>query len=346
MKTIFALFLLTPVFLLAASPSRVETGHFTSDILVENLIGIDPDRSISVYLPPGYDESGAEYPVIYYLHNFYWSNQQMFADGVVKATFDRAITNGVIRPVVVVAPDYTTPTAGAFYTNSPVSGRMQDYTIDEVVPWVQERYRVRDDPAGRGIAGEMIGGYGAFRLAMLRPDVFGSVYGLHIVATGTGFSPMADRFDWSVVHEAESYNALDGIPFAAIFVSMAQAFTPNPDRPPLYANWMKERNADGELVVDHVLARELREAFLLDRMVGDYVDNLRSLRGIKLDWGRYDPNPDHILSNRQFVRLLEEYGIEHEAEEYRGATWDQNWTEFGRVYADLLPFFDRHLAFE
>ena len=62
-----------------------------------------------------------------------------------------------------------------------------------------------------------------------------------------------------------------------------------------------------------------------------------------MDWGRYDPNQDHVYANVAFSRKLEEYGITHSAEEYAGNEWNQLWVPNGRVEADLLPFFAQYL---
>ncbi len=331
----------------ASSPSRVVTEEFTSEILAENKIGLDLERNAMVYLPPGYDDDlKARFPVIYFLHNFWWSNAQMFEDGVVQATFDRAIANGVIRPFILVAADYTSPTIGSFYPNSPVTGRMQDYTIEEVVPLIDSRYRTIPNRDGRGITGDFVGAYGALRFAMFRPDVFGTVYGLHPVATGEGPAPRVTFSDWELIHGAESFADLAGHGREEVFVTMAQDFLPNVNRPPLYADFLMEPNETGDLVVNHESYRNLNDAFLLNRFAGDNVDNLRSLNGIKFDWGRFDQTYSHVHRNRQFCRLLVEFGVDVEAEEYQGNTWEKNWTEYGRVYSNLLPFFARHLVWE
>jgi S-formylglutathione hydrolase FrmB len=52
------------------------------------------------------------------------------------------------------------------------TGRYHTYLCDEVVPWVDERYRTLSDAANRGIAGKSSGGYGAMVTPMLRPDLF------------------------------------------------------------------------------------------------------------------------------------------------------------------------------
>jgi hypothetical protein len=70
------------------------------------------------------------------------------------------------------------------------------------------------------------------------------------------------------------------------------------------------------------------------------------LKGIGFDWSRYDPIQDHVVGSVAFSRKLETYGIEHEAEEYRGVYWEENWKVNGRFYARVLPFLNRFLVFD
>ncbi len=99
-------------------------------------------------------------------------------------------------------------------------------------------------------------------------------------------------------------------------------------------------------MIDAALIRKLMDSFLLDHVAPRHADSLRTLRGLKFDWGRNDPNPDHVVSNQAFSRLLTELGVPHEAEEYVGGWGDRTWGESGRVYTDLLPFFARTLVYE
>jgi hypothetical protein len=90
----------------------------------------------------------------------------------------------------------------------------------------------------------------------------------------------------------------------------------------------------------------MRNNFFLESFIGQYADNLKSLRAFKFDWARSDPNWDHVYSNEAFTHKLNEYGIPHEAEEYNGiSTGDVNWSAEGRITTDLLPFFQIHLVF-
>jgi len=90
----------------------------------------------------------------------------------------------------------------------------------------------------------------------------------------------------------------------------------------------------------------LQQRFHLDESLDQYADNLRSLRALAFDWGRYDPTVAHIYSNQSFTRKLADLGIPHEAEEFSGSPWDQYWGEHGRFTTRVLPFFARHLVFQ
>jgi len=75
------------------------------------------------------------------------------------------------------------------------------------------------------------------------------------------------------------------------------------------------------------------------------IENLRKLRAVAFDWARYDPGYSHVHSVREFSIKLDELGIDHQAEEYRGDPWSKNFTDDGRFYHRLLPFFGQHLQF-
>jgi pimeloyl-ACP methyl ester carboxylesterase len=332
----------------AAPASVVETKYIDSRILEDNRVGLSLHRSLKVYLPPGYAKGKARYPVVYMLHGLNWSNERMFApESTIQRTFDQAIADGVIRPFIAVAPDYTTSGPGTFYANSSTAGRFEDFTLQEVIPFVDANYRTLAAPASRAIMGEHMGAYGALLYAFRHPEVFGMVYGLHPVGTGSGLVPMYSRPDWKRVYAAKSFADISGNPgdpYTPVFVAMAQAFLPNPDRPPFYCDFIME-SVNGEPQLHVANLQLLKSRFMLEKVVVDQLDKVRALRGIKFDWGRYDPNQDHVYANQAFTRKLDELGIEHEAEEYRGLPWDKYWSEDGRVYNDVLPFFARRLKF-
>ncbi|WP_276374984.1 alpha/beta hydrolase-fold protein [Chryseolinea sp. H1M3-3] len=321
------------------------TKYINSEILRDNRIGIDLKRSISVYLPPGYHESRKAYPVIYFFHSLGGSNERMFTvDNLVQPLLDRAIGNGIIDEFILVAANYSSPTLGSWFENSATSGRWLDYTIKEVVPFVDNNFRTIRHRDSRGLAGEFIGGYGALKFAMLYPELFSVVYALHPVGTGSGLMPPQGVVDWRRLHKSKSFAELWGDHYAPGFVAMSQAYLPNPNRPPFYCDFFVElENGEPQLQPDNL--KKLQSRFHLDELLDEYAGNLRKMRGIAFDWGRYDQTQSHIYSNQAFTRKLDHLGIEHVAEEYNGGAYDKNWISHGRVEDNMLPFFNQHLVF-
>jgi S-formylglutathione hydrolase FrmB len=334
----------TPATAAEASHGTLLTEHLTSSILRQNRIGIDPKRSIKVFLPPDYSTSGKAYPVVYYLHNTYWSPAQMFGEGHVVRLLERGFATRAVKELIFVVADYSTPTTGSIYENSPISGRWLDFTVQELVPFVDSRFRTLPHRDSRAAVGDFFGGRGALKLGMTHADIFGVVYALHPVATGTGGIPWpAVQIDWQQLYQAKSFSDLtDGR--ARLFVTISQAFLPNADRPPFYCDFFMEPDrGQPSLHVENTL--RTKRGFLLEETLQESAANLRSLRGLAFDWGRFDPTQDHVHANRTFSRKLEDLGIEHEAEEYRGGPWDRLWGDDGRFYLRVLPFLDRHLVF-
>lgn len=330
----------------AIEHGTVITEHLTSSILKENRIGIDANRTVKVYLPPSYATSHRSYPVVYYFHSTHWSPEQMFQDGNLVNLMERGFANGVVKEFIFVAADYSTPTTGSIYENSPISGRWLDFTVQELVPFIDDRFRTLRHRDSRALTGDFFGGRGTLQLAMLYPDIFSVAYALHPVATGTGMLPWSHvGIDWKRLHHAKTFADLEGDGRTQLFVTISQAYLPNPNRPPFYCDFYMELE-DGEPKLHLENTRKLQTGFLLDQTLDQHAANLRKMRALAFDWGRYDPTPAHIYANQAFSRKLDDLGIEHEAEEYRGVPWIDNWTENGRFYARLLPFFGRHLVFE
>lgn len=329
-----------------ATGSVVETRILDSTVLKDNRTGLNTRRPLKVYLPPGYATGTRRYPVIYMLHGLNWSNERMFAPGAAtQPTFDRAIATGVIKPFIAVAPDYTTQGPGTFFVNSTTAGRFEDFTVQEVVPFIDANYRTLARPGSRVIMGEHMGAFGALWYAVHHADVWSTVYALHPVGTGSGLVPMWSRPDWNRVKSAKDFAGLAGDPYTPVFVAMSQAFLPNADRPPFYCDFIVNLE-DEPATLNVANSQLLRSRFFLEKAIVDNLDKVKTLRGIKFDWGRYDPNQDHVYANQAFTRKLEELGLEHEAEEYRGLPWDKYWIDDGRVINEVLPFFARRLDFQ
>jgi hypothetical protein len=324
--------------------SRLDHTQIRATSIAGNKLGISPMRGVNVYLPPDYDTPGKRFPVIYFLNNVNETETEPFASHDAKALLDTAIADGTIGSVIVVTADFSTPMGSSWYVDSSVTGNWQDFMVKELVPYIDSRYRTLATSASRGMAGDRMGGYGAIRFGMTNPDVFGAVYALHPVGTGTGVQTMHSRPNLEKLQNATSLAEFKDDLFGGIFLSIYQAHVPNPDKPPLYVD-LPGRKQGNELQVDAKQTGRLIKNFLLVNHLPEYAGNLKRLRAFKFDWGRNDGNYDHVISNQAFARMLDEYGVNYEAEEYRAWWGERTWGSDGRVVTDLLPFFAKNLAF-
>lgn len=344
--TLFALLLISNTSLAQYPSGKVVYEHLYSELL-ENPGGENPTRRVTIYLPPGYEESNQRYPVIYFLHGFTWSDSLMIVEDHFDKLLDKAIATHKIKPVIVVMPDEYTLYRGSFYTNSSLTGKWADFTGIDLINFIDKNYRTIPKWESRGISGHSMGGQGAIKMGMLYPEVFSAVYAL---------SPAVLDIEGELGYHGAGYRRLPAIKsreqlvtgwsefYPNAIVAMGRAYSPNPNKPPFYADVPYEFE-NGKLTVNYDVLRVWKEKSVIG-MVDDHVEDLKKLKAIKLDWGRNEENA-HIPSTcHKFSRMLEDLGIEHYAEEYIGGHVNKLWTNDGRALNDMLPFFDTYLKFE
>jgi predicted alpha/beta superfamily hydrolase len=146
-------------------------------------------RDLIIYLPPGYgDQPWQRYSVLY-LHD----GQNLFdratafagVDWNIQGAADRLIHTGAVQPLIIVGiynagksriHEYTptkTPKQGG--------GRADRYTkflLQEVMPFVQEQYRVLPEPSSTGIGGSSLGGLLSLYIGLKHPQTFGRIAAL------------------------------------------------------------------------------------------------------------------------------------------------------------------------
>jgi len=154
---------------------RWESISFTSAALEGNPLGDPHVRPLWVYLPPGYDdEPGRRCPSVYVIQGLTgrveaWFNVQPFSKSFPQLVEELA------PACIVVLVDAFTALGGSQFLDSPAVGRYHTYLCDEIVPWIDERYRTLAAREHRGIQGKSSGGFGAMITPMLRPDLFGGL---------------------------------------------------------------------------------------------------------------------------------------------------------------------------
>jgi S-formylglutathione hydrolase FrmB len=104
-----------------------------------------------------------------------WRNRTAFRPNVPELVDELFGGDHAPPPAIVVFVDCWTSYGGSQFLDSPGTGRYHGYLCDEVVPWVDARYRTLAEREHRAISGKSSGGYGAMVTPMLRPDVFGAL---------------------------------------------------------------------------------------------------------------------------------------------------------------------------
>jgi S-formylglutathione hydrolase FrmB len=158
---------------------RLDVDLISSELLRGNPLGDPSERPLWVYVPPGYDDSDERYPAVYVIQGYtghvgMWANRTAYRQPFVE-TADAVFASGEAPPCIVVYVDAWTAYGGSQFVDSPGTGRYHSYLCDEVVPWVDARYRTLAAPESRAISGKSSGGFGAMITPMLRPDLFGAL---------------------------------------------------------------------------------------------------------------------------------------------------------------------------
>jgi S-formylglutathione hydrolase FrmB len=129
-----------------------------------------------VYLPAGYDAGATlhpaqRYPVLYFLHGLGDNEQTLFNSGG-WTLLDDLRRQHKIGDFLIVAPEGRR----SFYINSADgSVRYNDFFLQEFIPFIDGKYRIRDGREGRAVGGISMGGYGALRFAFAHPELFSAV---------------------------------------------------------------------------------------------------------------------------------------------------------------------------
>jgi S-formylglutathione hydrolase FrmB len=158
---------------------RIDELVIDSPALRGNPLGDPHERPLWVYLPPGYDDDpDVRFPSIYVIQGYtghlqMWHNRQPFRQPFPE-TADAVFAAGA-PPCIVVYVDAWTAYGGSQFVDSPGTGNYHTYLCEDVVSFVDARYRTIPDPQSRAITGKSSGGYGALVTPMLRPDLFGAL---------------------------------------------------------------------------------------------------------------------------------------------------------------------------
>jgi enterochelin esterase-like enzyme len=319
--------------ILEAKPVTVEHIKVHGAALEGNLEGNDVDREVIVFLPPGYtNEKRRRYPVVYALHGYSIGAEQWTHEIHVPQTIEGAFAQGA-QSMIVVLPDSKTVHNGSMYSSSMTTGDFEKFVAHDLVSYIDAHYRTIPVRTSRGLVGHSMGGYGASRIGMKHPDVFGSLYIMSpccMAARGAGPSnPESEKALEAVKTPADSAK----LPFGLrAQLASAAAWSPDPKNPPLYLD-LPVKNG---VVQQDVIAKWAANAPLA--FVDQYIDNLRQYRGISIDVGDQD---GLRAGAAKLHEILDSYGVANTFEIYSGTHTS---AVADRFQNHVMPFFARSLC--
>ncbi|ARM30871.1 alpha/beta hydrolase family protein [Prosthecochloris sp. HL-130-GSB] len=323
-----------------------------STILRNNPLGDPADRTIPVFLPPSYNDH-KRFPVIYLLSGFAstgWSfmNYRFGRKTVPEQAHDLMIGRKM-KECILVMPDCMTRYGGSQYVDSPSTGAYETYLTRELIPFIDRTFCTMPEKQHRAIAGKSSGGFGALRLAMRHPGMFGAAachsgdmnFELSYRASFPAAARVLEKHDGSLKKFFAAWQSADkknGSEFPLIdMMAMAACYSPDPSKEPP-ENMLLPFTADTCDIVEDVWNKWLAFDPLLMIDHPRYAEALRNLSLLYLDCGSFDEY--HLqFGHRKISRRCEELGISHHYEEFPDTHGDTSYR-----YSTSLPMLSSAIA--
>ena len=165
----------------AGTAAQVETFELKSKIF-------DNTRTIRILLPPGYQRSRKRYPVFYINDGFAVFDAKSWNAPAIASNL---MCRGAIRPLIFVGIDNGATAANGSEAQrtkeylpyvdlaeepsvpKPQGSRYPEFLINEVMPAVSSRYRIKSGAEDLALGGASYGGLIALYTLIARPGVFG-----------------------------------------------------------------------------------------------------------------------------------------------------------------------------
>ncbi|GAB3525562.1 hypothetical protein GCM10027442_55300 [Emticicia fontis] len=150
-----------------------------------NSATLGTERRMFIYTPPGYDKSKKNYPVLYLLHGSGGDEEVWLSRGRANYIIDNLIATGKAEPMIVVITNGNPVTTAAPLDrsasvqnkiapgmNSMASGKFEESLVKDVMPYIENNYRVIADANHRAITGFSMGGYQTQNITNANPTKF------------------------------------------------------------------------------------------------------------------------------------------------------------------------------
>jgi enterochelin esterase-like enzyme len=310
----------TPTEAIAQTTGEVVEVKIDSKALAKNVIKDNATRSIYVYLPPSYNNSKKNYPVVYFLHG-YGDSTLSFMQAY-QPNLDKAFQNGA-QEFILVALDGNNKTGGSFYVNSPVTGNWEDFVVDEVVSYIDTNYRTIAKSDSRGLSGYSMGGFGALYLSLRHPDVYNST-----LVFCPGVFAEEDLDDLLV-----SWNG-----WTDVSRSYAQAFSPDVKNTTDYGNILKDSDVEAQ---NKVWSDWMSGYSNWGQKIDDYLALNKPLKSIMITYSNGDSFSWIPTGCTYLMKLMDDKKINYSSDVFDGG----HIVPPNAVDKFFIPFFGKNLTY-
>jgi len=273
------------------------------------------DQNIQVYLPEGYDlEKNIRYPVIYFLHG---TDQNCYSEANLLYFFNNLISAKKISPVIIVKPDGNFPSMEfSYFANSVLYGNFEDYLVYDLVEYIDSAYKTIPLKDKRAIMGYSAGGSCAMSTAFKHPEIYCGV----VSHTGRLDMNTHSLYIPGILSEnggapVSGFKPNAGPMSRAVF-TMAGAYSPNLNNPPLFVDFPFDGNGN---IIDSVWNRWLLHD--CSTLAGKIAKE--ESPAIYFDCGMQDETYAYPF-NTKFAEVLDQLNLPYEFLSYQGGHYDRD----------------------
>lgn len=135
-------------------------------------------RPLMIYTPAGYNDNKQEYPVVYIQHGGGEDHRGWMEQGRTAQIMDNLIAKGKAVPMIVVSSNSNVQSRNGGIRGGYSWQGMQTFRselLENVLPFVEKNYRVKNDRKSRAMCGLSMGGGQSFYIGLRDPEIFANV---------------------------------------------------------------------------------------------------------------------------------------------------------------------------